>query len=87
MICPRCSDAGLVQRDRDGIAIDVCESCRGVWLDRGELEKLIARATSELDSTYARRDSTPPRGNRLVRDEQQPARRRRWTDIFGDLLD
>jgi Zn-finger nucleic acid-binding protein len=48
MICPRCSD-NLDERVRDGVAIDVCGRCRGIWLDRGELEKLIARTTAELD--------------------------------------
>ncbi len=44
MICPVCS-ADLRAVDRGGIEIDVCPNCRGVWLDRGELDKLIA-ATS-----------------------------------------
>jgi len=40
--CPRCKTASLVARVRDDIEIDHCNSCRGVWLDRGELEKIIA---------------------------------------------
>jgi len=43
MNCPRCETASLHEIDRDGISIDRCERCRGVWLDRGELEKLQAR--------------------------------------------
>jgi Zn-finger nucleic acid-binding protein len=42
MNCPRCK-AELTEMDRDGITIDRCEGCRGIWLDRGELEKLLAR--------------------------------------------
>lgn len=49
MNCPRCERNSLVERDRDGIQIDVCSSCRGVWLDRGELDKLIARAARDDD--------------------------------------
>ena len=42
MTCPRCSGS-LHEIDRDGVTIDRCEKCRGVWLDRGELEKLVSR--------------------------------------------
>ena len=38
----------LVMADRHGIEIDYCPNCRGVWLDRGELDKIIERAAAEL---------------------------------------
>lgn len=44
MFCPRCNTPSLEERERDGITIDVCPQCRGIWLDRGELECLVARA-------------------------------------------
>ena len=44
MKCPICSDTNLVMTDRRGIEIDYCPACRGVWLDRGELDKLIERS-------------------------------------------
>ncbi len=44
MKCPRCADAALVPTDRHDIEIGVCPGCRGVWLDRGELDKLIERS-------------------------------------------
>ena len=47
MNCPRCFTTDLVERDRTGVRIDVCPACRGVWLDRGELEKLIERSTHQ----------------------------------------
>lgn len=43
MKCPHCNIA-LVMTDRSGIEIDYCPQCRGVWLDRGELDKIIERA-------------------------------------------
>jgi uncharacterized protein len=49
MICPRCNKHTLEEREKDGVTIDVCQECRGVWLDRGELERLIARAAQEMD--------------------------------------
>lgn len=43
MRCPTC-DADLVIAERQGIEIDYCRQCRGVWLDRGELDKIIERS-------------------------------------------
>lgn len=43
--CPTC-DIALVITDRQGIEVDYCERCRGVWLDRGELDKIIARGAA-----------------------------------------
>lgn len=45
MKCPICPEATLVMSDRQGIEIDYCPQCRGVWLDRGELDKIIERAS------------------------------------------
>lgn len=42
MPCPRCR-VDLVMSDRQGVEIDYCPQCRGVWLDRGELDKIIER--------------------------------------------
>ena len=48
MKCPNCKDVNLVMTDRNGIEIDYCPECRGVWLDRGELDKIIERTTQNL---------------------------------------
>lgn len=45
MKCPVCPETNLVMSERQGIEIDYCPSCRGVWLDRGELDKIIERST------------------------------------------
>ena len=44
MQCPVCSNVQLVMSERQGIEIDYCPQCRGVWLDRGELDKIIERS-------------------------------------------
>ncbi len=46
MKCPTCPDTALVMSDRQGVEIDYCPQCRGVWLDRGELDKLIERSAT-----------------------------------------
>lgn len=48
MKCPIDTDADLVMSDRNGIEIDYCPKCRGVWLDRGELDKIIERASADM---------------------------------------
>lgn len=45
MQCPVCKTAQLTMAERSGIEIDYCPQCRGVWLDRGELDKIIERAS------------------------------------------
>ena len=47
MKCPACN-ADLLLSERQGIEIDYCPACRGVWLDRGELDKIIERSLTEL---------------------------------------
>lgn len=59
MKCPVCKDVSLVMSDRQGIEIDYCPSCRGVWLDRGELDKIIER--SGISSHY--QESKPVKEN------------------------
>lgn len=44
MDCPVCKNVQLLMSDRQGIEIDYCPNCRGVWLDRGELDKIIDRS-------------------------------------------
>ncbi len=48
MKCPIDTAVDLVMTDRQGIEIDYCPTCRGVWLDRGELDKLIERSAAAL---------------------------------------
>ena len=47
MKCPICTTSNLVMSERQGIEIDYCPDCRGVWLDRGELDKIIERAVPQ----------------------------------------
>lgn len=49
MICPRCNSGTLQESVREGITVDTCPACRGLWLDRGELERLVARAADEWE--------------------------------------
>lgn len=48
MKCPICTETQLIMTERSGIEIDYCPQCRGVWLDRGELDKIIERSQREF---------------------------------------
>lgn len=45
MKCPNCEET-LVMTERQGVEIDYCPKCRGVWLDKGELDKIIEKSSS-----------------------------------------
>ncbi len=47
MNCPNCKNISLVMSERQGVEIDYCPQCRGIWLDRGELDKIIERTSQE----------------------------------------
>ena len=58
MKCPVCSDVDLVMSERQGVEIDYCPRCRGVWLDRGELDKIMERSDRDDDDDDERRRSS-----------------------------
>ncbi|MBN8546533.1 MAG: zf-TFIIB domain-containing protein [Ignavibacteria bacterium] len=65
MNCPVCKETKLVISNREGVEIDYCPDCRGVWLDRGELDKIIERSaqisagsrSDDRRETYREKDS------------------------------
>jgi uncharacterized protein len=61
MKCPTCTDSALTITERQGVEIDYCPQCRGVWLDRGELDKLMDRAVAAMPqaSTFQGEHSGP----------------------------
>jgi uncharacterized protein len=59
MKCPNC-DRELQMTTREGVEIDYCPQCRGIWLDRGELDKIVASsavANLDVDTDDDRRDA------------------------------
>ncbi|VVD78424.1 zf-TFIIB domain-containing protein [Pandoraea soli] len=81
MKCPVCGTPDLLMAERQGVEIDYCPSCRGVWLDRGELDKLIERtegggarsapAVHDGDDQGSRRASQAPRRDHAHRDRSR----------------
>lgn len=69
MKCPICT-IDLMMADRQGIEVDYCPQCRGVWLDRGELDKIIERTAS-----------APPQN---VRQEHRPERMQQNAPVYQE---
>lgn len=60
MNCPKCNIT-LLMADRQGVEIDYCPQCRGIWLDRGELEKIIDRSVG-VNPAMDQPQPLPPMG-------------------------
>ena len=88
MKCP-VDQTELSMSDRQGIEIDYCPKCRGVWLDRGELDKIIERSAAELAAPPLRRE--PPERAHHERDYRDDYRRgykkRKRESFLDDLFD
>ncbi len=61
MKCPVCKDVTLVMSERQRVEIDFCPECRGVWLDRGELDKIIELSVQTTAQEEPRRESRDSR--------------------------
>jgi Zn-finger nucleic acid-binding protein len=76
MKCP-IDNSDLVMAERQGIEIDYCPKCRGVWLDRGELDKIIERSAAQEQPRAALdegRQHAPRENDRDARDDHRPYR-------------
>ena len=75
MKCPVCKEPDLIMTHRQDIEIDYCPQCRGIWLDRGELDKIVERSESLMSNDSGR--SAPP-------DRRFPTENRRDDDDYYD---
>jgi Zn-finger nucleic acid-binding protein len=84
MQCP-IDGVELVMAERQGVEIDYCPTCRGVWLDRGELDKVIERAAAESPV----RDVRPPQEAPRYREsgDDRPHYHRKRKSLLGDIFD
>ena len=85
MKCP-VDGATLEMSERQGVEIDYCPTCRGVWLDRGELDKIIER--SESWSPPSNRDERPPdRDDDRSRERSYPQHKKKRSSFLSDLFE
>jgi Zn-finger nucleic acid-binding protein len=94
MKCPVCKEPELIMSERQGIEIDYCPGCRGIWLDRGELDKIVEKsvepAAARPSSGDAQRIRSDPHENHHYHDDHHKNdhpkhwKRRSW---LGELFD
>ncbi len=86
MYCPVCKDERLVISEKSGIEIDYCPKCRGIWLDRGELEKIIERSshqeTNSHNHSYHKEDD-----NRYEKNHSNHGYPKKKESFLSDLFD
>lgn len=96
MKCPVCKEPDLVMADRQNIEIDYCPQCRGVWLDRGELDKIIERssessAAAPVEQSRAAIQDPRPQSTDYRRDKddyhRDGYRHKKRKGFLGELFD
>lgn len=86
MKCPVCKDVTLLMSEKKGIEIDYCPECRGIWLDRGELEKLLEKENEVICHDYDNRDYEKyDKDSKYEKNEKHTKRKKE--SIFGEIFD
>jgi Zn-finger nucleic acid-binding protein len=98
MNCPLCTDQQLQVTHRVGVEIDICPQCRGIWLDRGELDRLAEAATRPAQASSGAQHRDPVSHDDVDDDSRQDesgverrsrkrSKKRRLADRLGDVLE
>ncbi|MFZ9035967.1 MAG: zf-TFIIB domain-containing protein [Francisellaceae bacterium] len=103
MNCPVCKTVALVMSERVGVEIDYCPDCRGVWLDRGELDKIIEKQSlsqpaaentglygerrSEMSGRHGNHRGSSHSDSRYRDDDRYYGKKKRKGSFLGDLFD
>lgn len=86
MNCPRCSDGStLMEVVKHTVTLDACTSCGGIWLDKGELAKILGQkkeAESELDREFQALHTRPAGSHHGHKRERPKSKREKFFDIF-----
>lgn len=87
MKCPVCN-IELKMADRQGVEIDYCPQCRGVWLDRGELDKIIERSATAMPGRDRYDDDDDDRSRYHDREDNQSGHyKRKRKSFLDDIFD
>lgn len=85
MNCPVCN-VPLLLSERQGVEIDYCPQCRGIWLDRSELDKIIERSVPGTAQGYQQKDQ-PYYDQQYNQPQHRPQHRRKKESFLSDLFD
>ncbi len=81
MNCPNCN-VPLVMSVKQSVEIDYCPQCRGIWLDRGELNKIIELVASDIQDVFHSPHNTL--SNNQQTDSSQPFNKKHWLNEMFD---
>ncbi|MGH2761343.1 MAG: zf-TFIIB domain-containing protein [Thermoleophilaceae bacterium] len=82
LVCPKCQSP-MRSYERSDVTVDQCTGCRGVFLDRGELERLV----DAEGSFYEERGVAPEPGHEPERGHGKPYKKKRKESFLSDLLE
>lgn len=87
MKCP-IDSTQLVMSERQGVEIDYCPQCRGVWLDRGEIDKIIDRSQSPTTTSAPNPQlASEVQSNQFPPNDYHQPRRKKKESFLSDLFD
>lgn len=89
MNCPSCNET-LLMSVRNQVEIDYCPKCRGIWLDRGELDKIIEQSERAYPNAAANQDPYPDQRYQergAYRDDHRGGYRKKKKSFLGDFFD
>lgn len=93
MDCPVCGEA-LRRTEKYGVEVEVCPDCKGIWLDRGELERIVQTAGADARTVSperpaheedSRRQQSPGRDE--YKDHERSGKKKRAGGLLGNLMD
>ena len=85
LVCP--TDGTALRRiERSGVHVDACPTCRGVWLDRGELDKIVERERSDLDD-FEQEIRGKPDGDSYPVGHAKPRKKKKRSSFLEEFLD
>lgn len=87
MNCPLCQDTSLDPTFHRGIEIDICPRCKGMWLDRGELDRLVGDDREPIGDRRPAPPAPDREPERPRTSKKQKSKAKRLADLFEEVLD
>lgn len=85
MKCPVCKDVTLLMSEKKGVEIDYCPECRGIGLDRGELDKLLEKEENYNKDTYE--NKSYKEDYKHYEDDKYKPRKKKRESFLGEIFD
>jgi len=82
MKCPNCETVDLSISERKNVEIDFCPKCRGVWLDKGELDKIIELSDNSSSETHSNKEH-----HEKYKDDDKYYRKKKKESFLNELFD